>query len=145
MTIIATETFSNGIVSMFKGEIRDIADGDPEYTALLEEGLVEEYSAGGGGGGVLDVNCSVEQGTHGETTYTLNKTWKEIHDAFTAGVTVIVSRDDGTYWSKDIVSYVGGQTVDERTEYSVAFDGGYDVISLMTETETGYPTYTKTS
>lgn len=145
MTIIAKETFSNGIVSMFKGEIREIADGDPEYTALLEEGLVEEYSAGGGGGGgVLDVTCSVEQGTHGETTYTLNKTWKEIHDAFTAGTIVTVLRDNGTYWVNDIVLYVGGQTVDERTEYSVAFGGGYDVISLMTETETGYPTYTRT-
>lgn len=55
MTIIAKETFSNGIVSMFKGEIREIADGDPEYTALLEEGLVEEYSAGGGGGGNLEI------------------------------------------------------------------------------------------
>jgi hypothetical protein len=83
MTIIATETFSNGIVSMFKGEIREIADGDTEYTALLEEGLVEEYSAGGGGGAEPFIIRS-EDHPDEEKDY-LDKTWKEIKEAFMSG------------------------------------------------------------
>ena len=98
----------------------------------------------GGGGGVLDVTCSIEQVAQGATTYTLDKTWKEIHDAFTAGTMVTVLRDNGIYWAKDIVLYVGRDTVDEQTNYTVGFGSGYDVLSLMINTENGYPTYTMT-
>jgi hypothetical protein len=90
MTIIAKETFSNGIVSMFKGEIREIADGDPEYTALLEEGLVEEYSAGGGGSGglfIVDIIGRYDE-TAKETIYSASKTYAEIEEALTNGKTI---------------------------------------------------------
>ena len=133
--------------------IADALDGgDPNVGKPTEEGnlkriadyIVENGIGGGGSGGAFLVTCSVVHGTHGETTYTLNKTWKEIYDAFTAGVTVIVSKVDGIYWSKDIVSYVGGATDDERTSYSVCFGSGFDVLSLLAYAENDYPTYMST-
>lgn len=45
---------------------------------------------GGGGGGVLFVNATDDPVNH---TYTLNKTAKEVIDAYLAGQTVIVSYD----------------------------------------------------
>lgn len=147
MKVIALETFSNGIVSMFKGEIREIADGDTEYTALLEEGLVEQYSAGGGGGGVLNVNCSIEQVTQGVTTYTLNKTWKQIHDAFIAGQCVLITTqqvDDSTVINPVIDVAYRDTGEDEDKFYSVGFGAGYGALSLLASTENDYPTFTQT-
>ena len=99
----------------------------------------------GGGGGVLDVTCSIEQGTHGETTYTLNKTWKEIHDAFTAGTDVIVTSDNGVYISREVIYSIGKPSESSEEEYYfVDFGTGMNVKELSANNENGYPTYMST-
>lgn len=107
MTIIAKETFSNGIVSMFKGEIREITEGDPEYTALLSEGLVEEYSAGGGGGAeVIGVTWSKNPQNPEQYTVSINKTCAELYALLRTGKRVIIdasSENEPKY--AEIISY----------------------------------------
>ena len=99
---------------------------------------------GGGGGSVLTVNCSVEHGTHGETTYTLDKTWKEINDAFMAGTNVVVLQNDGANRIKDIVTFVGEYADEEGASYQIGFGIGYDALTLFADSINGYPEYVST-
>ena len=50
ISIQAKETFSTGLISMYEGEIREISEEMPEeyieeYTALLQGGNIEIYTA----------------------------------------------------------------------------------------------------
>lgn len=107
---------------------------------------ITALGAGGGGGGVFNVNCSVEQVTQGVTTYTLNKTWKEIHDAFIAGQYVLITTqqvDDSTTINPVIdVSY--HDTEGEDKFYSVGFGIGFSSLTLLALTENDYPAFTQT-
>ena len=88
-----------------------------------------------GAGGVLIVEMSMTTGDHSEEIYTLNKTWKEIHDAFVAGVNVLISTSEGA--EHILVVYVGN--VDGV--YTVDMNMQYGVSALTCESENGYPTY----
>lgn len=84
----------------------------------------------GGGGGVLIITEEYDAGTD---VGTLDKTWKEIHDAFISGIPCILYYPDGddyTYIKIDKISYV-----QSNCPYSVS--AGEYIYS--TETETGYP------
>ena len=109
---------------------------------------LEGQSGGSSGGGAFLVTCSVVHGTHGETTYTLNKTWKEIHDAQMTGKSVVISVvdesseiDEGSWMQMESTSFY--PTGDGNRSYSVGFGGQYG-WPLTTDSETGYPTYMAT-
>ena len=122
----------------------------------IADALEGQSSGGSGGGGVFNVNCSVEQITQSVTTYTLDKTWKEINDAFMAGVTVIVKQiipmqGEGSETIFDSVFTVGTGKEENVSEegtfnyyYFVCFGSGYNTLSLMAVSENDYPSYTRT-
>ena len=136
-----------------------------DLTVIDDDNLVGSAEIGSGnvvnwnpakqvsGGGVFNVSCSVEQGTHGATTYTtytLNKTWKEIHDAQMAGQSVVISMvvtEQESAWIQldGTDMYTNGTDLSGTLirEYAVHFGGQYG-LSLTTTSETGYPAYTST-
>lgn len=153
----------NDITSLTKSVNRIAKALDQEFEGKnLTESLdaiadyIEENGVGGGSGGVYNVNCSMEEVTQGVTTYTLDKTWKEIHDAFMAGATVTVEstipmQGAGSETLFDSVITVGTGKEEIVSEegtfnyyYFVCFGSGYNVLSLMTDSENDYPTYTRT-
>lgn len=76
-TVICLIPFSDGVLSMYKGEIASI--DETKATALIASGYVAEYSAAGGGGVLVVTETETVDGDI--TTYTLNHTFKEISDA----------------------------------------------------------------
>ena len=85
----------------------------------LENGLAEA-SGGGTGGGVLVVN---------DNNGTLDKTWKEINDAYTLGTAVLISRFNGT-----AVFAVQASGLKDGS-YAIQIVG----VAYVTNTEDGYP------
>lgn len=83
----------------------------------LEQGVA---AAGGGGGGVLVVN---------DNNGTLDKTWKEINDAYTLGTTVLISVFNGTAMFAVQVSGLNNGS------YAIQIVGN----AYFTNTEDGYP------
>ena len=103
----------------------------------IEQGISEASSSSDGGGGLV-VTEAIEN-----FVSTLDKTWKEIHDAIAAGRCVFIHRADddnpsyGVYNSFEVVGYcahVMGADVEEDG-YVVQASGAW-----ISETETGYPT-----
>ena len=92
--------------------------------------IVDAIGSGGGGGvgGVLIVNAALDIGT---LTATLNKTWKEINDAFVAGTNVIITMTDGANFYKYMLEVV----INGSGSYSIqAAD-----VTYSTDNENGYP------
>ena len=102
----------------------------------IEEAIqfVSDYASGGGGGGSL-----IATATNG----TLDKTWKEIHDALYAGTPVFVRCEDedaGEYQELDRVGFVksaGIMSGGGVTSYDVST--GVGNIRYTATSETGYP------
>ena len=92
----------------------------------LEQGLAECC----GGGTPLMVNTTAVNGIGGMITFTLDKTWQEIHDAFMNGTSVLINETNGT----ELVSGV----FNVENDYTITV-GANDPISLSTETADGHP------
>ena len=85
--------------------------------------IVDAIGSGGGGGtggGVLVVN---------DNNGTLDKTWKEINDAYTLGTAVLISRFNGT-----AVFAVQASGLKDGS-YAIQIVG----VAYVTNTEDGYP------
>ena len=82
------------------------------------------------GGGVLIVNVNT-----GESAGTLDKTWKEIHDAYTNGTTVVVHMaitnvDDGVEDHFDSIVSVSKYIYEDGSTYQInTFVTEYDASS----------------
>lgn len=91
----------------------------------LENGLAE--ASGGGGGGVLVVHS---------TNGTLDKTWKEIHDAMGTSLAILLA--DSEY--NGFTVSVGCEADWEGGDYWVGFgDFHSNVTIFLTDSEDGYP------
>lgn len=102
------------------------------YNAEDEEWL--EFAGSGGGGGqggsnVLVVNCDT-------STYTLDKTWKEIHDAEFAVIRVEVSGGSTQFAYIDSVQHVESYSI---TAHVVAVNGTISLMAFLATAENGYP------
>ena len=102
----------------------------------LENGLAE--ASGGGGGGVLIVGVEMD-----ETTMTLDKTWREIHDAPLAIVAINTTEGEMTYKAN---GFIGGVQGDVGIFSVYTFMAGisastvsFDPLIFSTTTENGYP------
>ena len=97
-------------------------------------------SGGGGGGGVLKVGA-----TYTETTMTLDKTWKEIHDAPFA---VIVIQNDGSVSSKNTMLILsdevsmGFYTIFAAIPSQIDSSWEFAIGRFETNSENGYPSAT---
>lgn len=92
---------------------------------------------GEGGSTVLIVECEVVEDTaHNATIYTLNKTWKEIHDAYLNGSVIV--NENGFY-----CAVLQCYAIDD-TDYGVSYTSGGGGVDLQTNSEQGYPTFTST-
>lgn len=96
---------------------------------------IEEGGGGGGGGAVLIVN-----GSDDVEVMVLDKTWKEIKDAFIAGTSVLIHYadtefEDNRYVLVDGITHNGEQYY----VYVNSSIGGAD--SFATLSENGYPEY----
>ena len=105
--------------------------GDKTYSLDKVQGWVEPGS-GGGGGSVFAVTVT-EEGT----TWTCDKTWKEIHDAFLAGDSVyfnlpVYDEGDEKYAALTTVSVTSGQ-------YNAYFMNDSYAEFFATSAEDGYP------
>lgn len=124
MYIRALKAFSNGSISMYKDEVRDVADATAED--LIAQELAVEFSSGGGsGGGVLVVH---------DVDGTLDKTWQEIHDAFVAG-SVRIQNAAGVIMNVKTVGYSS-----KEGKYSVMCDYYQTDHTCTTDSASGYPT-----
>jgi len=90
------------------------------------QGVIDAIGSGGGGGGgggVLAVN---------DVSGTLDKTWKEISDAFVDGAFVYVSTESGGLFIKASVTII---VTDNANVYGV----GANNHQYIASTENGYP------
>lgn len=85
--------------------------------------IIDASGGGGTGGGVLVVN---------DNNGTLDKTWKEISDAFDAGVLVHAYRNEDGLFSKEIITML----ITNNTDMFGVSISGYP---YTTNTENGYP------
>lgn len=107
----------------FEPDITDPQDGDTLVYDASEEKWVNGSGGGSGGGSFV---------IHDDGTGTLDKTWKEIHDALVAGmfVAVVSSFDEGVGYN---IIY---QAVNIEGTYSV---DSVDGANFSTDSENGYP------
>lgn len=111
------------------GGLPEIAAGDAgKVLTVNDDADGVEWASGGGGGGasVLVVTATDD----GEGNYTLNKTFKEIKDAFPLVVVNTDYGDDG--WISAFVTFIGLRF----GEYGVMTGDG---ATYYTSTENGYP------
>lgn len=100
----------------------------PALLNHMEDGIAS------GGGGMLIVQQTITT-AEGATTYTLDKTWKEIDDAMAAGIYPII-----------IFSLSGGGHQIVLCYETAIYDGEYCAQfghSYSTDSEDGYPSYTQ--
>ncbi len=81
-------------------------------------------------GGMMAVNSNHDSGTN---TYTLDKTWKEIYDAYMSGINV---------YTKYEVAENGSLTIEllgriERLQSS--YEASFGITTYSTDSENGYP------
>ena len=100
----------------------------------LDNSKDPQWAAPSGGGGALKIGVTVTQ-SGDETTYTLDKTWKQIVDAVNGGIIPYICIDliDGSTGVHVLIEY----SVVE-TDYRVVFNAVYSTTS-----ETGYPSFTE--
>lgn len=99
------------------------------YNPTTAESTVS-YSEGGGSANGLIITEN-ESGA-------LDKTWKEIHDALTAGQTAVVLFNTNDLRSTSLIMSTIHDATDTEEVYSVAIAGR----TYYAETETGYPSMT---
>ncbi len=125
-------------------EWADLKTNYPEYYKnIVIENQQSGGSSGGSSSGVMIVEATNSDGT---TTATLNKTWKEIHDAFVAGTTVLVHHTvideyQGVTTEIDCISLINNIN-SSNGEYHVYFHEFVNMMDCSTDTETGYPSGT---
>lgn len=92
--------------------------------------------SGGGGSEPLIINQ-----TDTGSSYDLNKTWKQIKDAFAGGTACVVTWvDSGTTWNALIVGYSENSESSEYIIKRIMVDGmGY--MGYTATSETDYPSY----
>ena len=122
ITVIALMQFSNGDISMFKGEIREL-DSETAET-LIDNNLVAEYNPSIGGVLVITV----------DDNDALDATWTEIANAMVSGGAVIASYDGDDLIGVTCITSVGYDL--ETMKYYVADSMETEYIS---ETKDGYP------
>lgn len=91
--------------------------------------------------GIASAGRLVVNITWGEESGVMDKTWQEIHDAFSSGVVVVyIAEDDGgyaIYSMSDIGSIIGTST------YSVGIigfgDNGVERFAFLASSADGYP------
>lgn len=93
------------------------------------------------GGSVLIVDVAITTPVANVEHLEMNKTWKEIHDAFIAGTVVIAREIRNTSTSLEIVAYMGTDVVNDTTYYYVAYDSSYGFMAMS---ENEYPYYDRT-
>ena len=102
----------------------------------IENGIAGVSSIGGG---VFIVGVEKSSPPVGNTgsIYTLNKTWKEIYDAFEGGQIVICRESKDGVTTDSIISSI---IIDDfNGSYSVAFSQAVFGQELTTSSENGYP------
>lgn len=127
--------------------IADALDGgDPKEGTPSEEGnlkriadyIVENGMGGGGGGGSpLLIHATYDES---EQTTTLDKTWREIKDAYLSVGCIVDNSQYNDYWKKWDYSYKPLKSVDssdENSYYVRTFDG----MDFRTTSEDGYPLF----
>jgi len=100
----------------------------------LEQGVAE---AGGSGGGFLKVGFDTE-------TLTLDKTWKQIFDALSAGYFVNVfteQTEDGLAWQSQVYECLYG---DDYIVHAYNLSDGI-MLTFTVQSENGYPVVSKPS
>ena len=93
--------------------------------------LIKAFGGGGGGssgGGALKVGVTVTE-SGDETTYTLDKTWQQIHDALLSGGAVLAKSD------KDVNAISSVGYLPFASSYSVVIKS----LTYETGSEDGYP------
>ncbi len=105
--------------------------------------IVDAIGSGGGGGtggGVLVVGATMNETT---MTVTLDKTWKEIHDAPFAIIVINSAQGDMTYKAN---GFIGGLECDDGIYSVLTFMAGisqsavsFDPVIFKATTENGYP------
>jgi hypothetical protein len=106
----------------FEPDITNPQDGDTLVYDASEEKWVNG-TGGGSGGGFLKVSTSIP-------TMALDKTWKQIHDAASIGLVILVMDAE----EQIMVYYLSEVNVSEN-EYQVGFGDMY----FSTDSENGYP------
>lgn len=140
----------NGIVSRLQVFLAKIAGKDVDVSTLTppvaineEEKLMLDIAdridaieeGGGGGGAALIVN-----GSDDVEVMALDKTWKEIKDAFIAGTSVLIHYADNEWEDNRYVLVDGiGHNGEQYYVYVNSSIGGAD--SFATLNENGYPEY----
>ena len=104
---------------------------------------MEDGIADAGGGGALTIGCIITTSGN-KTYYTLDKTWKEIHDAYVGGTPCVVSitSDEGEGTTGNymyLVTNVTSITYDEYPEDNSY--GVYAYYDFSCGSESGYPQY----
>lgn len=119
----------------FEPDITNPQDGDTLVYDGTEEKWVNGSGGGGSGGGYLKLTENAETGA-------LDKTWKEIYDAFSAGyyVSLIIYGEDVgvTYHMNRPVTTVA---IDNGSYIVVMFNptNAMNNLSFITDSENGYP------
>lgn len=113
-----------------------IANGVPvaDYNVIPDmiEAITQKAGSGGGGGSVLFVEMTKDE----NDIFSLDKTWKEIKDAFSSGV-VIVHFDDEHYEHWYPISNLQIMHDEESPTYIVRVD----IYEFLTTSENDYPSY----
>ena len=108
-------------------------DGDLVTSAKLNK---LEQGVANGGGGMLVVNCTRVTDDQG-TTFTLDKTWKQIYDADYA-----VCVEKTTLYGNSAVLYHPIEAIgEENGSYKIGIEIQGDFDLFTAETENDYPTY----
>ncbi len=99
----------------------------------MEDGI----ASGGSGGGTFFVGSTYDESTQIET---LDKTWKEIVDAFNAGKNVILKFSDGPTITT-IYTLAGYGCANNN--FAVRFFGYIDnvISNFLADSENGYPSF----
>lgn len=98
--------------------------GDTVTSAKLNK-LEQGVASAGGGGGVLIAT---------ETDFTLDKTWKEVHDALAIGTIVVCLGSDET----GAYLYIFGSAYVDQDIYYLGLVGSEKIV-FTTDSENGYP------
>lgn len=125
MRVVALVAWSNGSVTMEEKGVYEVEDA--LATDLIAQGLCADaatYFGGGSGGGVLVVHETVSG-----TVHTLDKTWKEIHDALLLGHVAIATDDSVMTVTEAVVGLLS------------IVAAGAEVHEYVAESENGYPSY----
>lgn len=118
---IGFQSISYNAVSVAKVYIFEISSSDvvTNYS----------YSVAPGEGNLFLINILASTGTDGATTYSMDKTWTEILQAYNRKVTLVASLNNTLYSFETAVNDSTSQTVGQFFFDNVTFDGEYILSS----------------